>query len=178
MNLYIMRHGETVWNKIGIIQGRRNNRLSKEGIKITQKVAKQVKDIPFDVITTSPLMRTVQTANIVNQYHKVKLIKDDDLNEMEKGIFTGRKKNSLSEQEQIIKNGRLKSAGMESYEECFERAKNFVNRIKVCKFKNVLIVTHDRCATFIQNIVSGKKTDFSELSGRDFKNSEIREFTI
>lgn len=174
-----MRHGETVWNRNGITQGRRNNRLSKEGIVVTENVAKQVKDIPFDVIFTSPLMRTVQTANIVNKYHKVKVIKDDDLNELEQGIFTGRKKNSLSEQEQLIKNARLKSAGIESYEECFERVKNFVHRIKNSKFQNVLIVTHDRCATFIQNIVSGKETDFSDLKNkRDFKNSEIRKFTI
>ena len=34
MNLFVMRHGTTVWNEKGITQGRTNNRLSKSGIEL------------------------------------------------------------------------------------------------------------------------------------------------
>ena len=97
MNLYVMRHGTTVWNEKGITQGRSNNRLSKNGIELTELVSKKFKDIKFDVIISSPLMRTIQTANIMNKYHNVKVFKDDELLEIDQGIFTGHYKNSLTE---------------------------------------------------------------------------------
>ena len=174
MDLYVMRHGQTVWNAKGITQGRRSNRLSRQGVQVTQKVAREIKNVPFEVIYSSPLMRTIQTANIVNQYHKVKVIRDEDLNEIKQGIFSGRKKNSLSPEEKMIKSQRSKSAGMESYEECYVRAKNFVERLKKTNFKHVLVITHDRVAAFIEDIVLGKNPDFSNIKDlRRFQNSEI-----
>ena len=50
MEIYIMRHGETVWNAKGIIQGRSNNRLSKNGKEQVKKQAEELKDIKFDYI--------------------------------------------------------------------------------------------------------------------------------
>ncbi len=172
-----MRHGQTVWNERGISQGRRNNRLSKCGIKVTQDVAKTLKDIPFDVIFSSPLMRTMQTANIVNQYHHVKIIKDDDLIEIDQGIFAGRKKDSLSQQEQLLRKSRSKAAGMESYQHCLKRTKNFVERLKKTNFKNVLVVTHYRAATFIEDIVCGNEIDFLEIRQK-FENSQVKKFEL
>ena len=44
MNLYVMRHGTTVWNEKGITQGRTNNRLSKGGVLLTQEVAEKLRN--------------------------------------------------------------------------------------------------------------------------------------
>ncbi|MGN1212587.1 MAG: histidine phosphatase family protein [Christensenellales bacterium] len=180
MKLYVMRHGTTVWNEKGITQGRTNNRLSKNGKLLTEKVAKELQDVDFDGIITSPLMRTVQTANIINKYHKVKILKDDNLIEIDQGDFTGRSKNSLSKKEETLKNKRAKSAGMESYEECFKRVKTFLNTIKQkYNFESVLIVTHNCVATFIEDILTNKKVNFnSNIFLRDFKNAEVRKFVI
>ena len=99
MNLYIMRHGTTGWNEKGITQGRSQNRLSKEGKFLAQKQAEKFKNVKFDVIFSSPLMRTMQTANIMNAFHGVKIVKDERLTEIDQGIFTGRHKDSLSSEE-------------------------------------------------------------------------------
>ena len=68
MNIFVMRHGTTVWNEKGITQGRSNNRLSSNGIEMVEQVAKEFKNVNFDVIFCSPLMRTVQTAKIMNKF--------------------------------------------------------------------------------------------------------------
>lgn len=85
MNLYVIRHGRTNANEQGVIQGRRMGRLSKTGEKDLEKLAKDFEDTKIDIIVSSPLMRTLQTAKIYNQYHNVKIVKDDLLLEVEEG---------------------------------------------------------------------------------------------
>ena len=64
MKVYVMRHGTTVWNEKRITQGRTNNRLSKNGKALTEEVALKHKDVKFDAIYSSPLMRTMQTTTL------------------------------------------------------------------------------------------------------------------
>ena len=180
MNLYVMRHGTTIWNEKGITQGRTNNRLSKSGIELTQKVALEYKDVQFDIIICSPLMRTIQTANIINQYHKVKIIKDQNIIEIDQGIFTGKSKDEITEEQRIQKKLRSKQTKMETYEQCFKRTKHFVQTLKTnYNYENILIVTHNCTATFIEDIILNKKIDFeNDVFLRNFKNAEIKKFII
>ena len=178
MNLYVMRHGTTVWNEKGITQGHSQNRLSSVGKNLVEKVAKKYKNEKFDLIVVSPLFRTVQTANIMNKYHDVKVIKDDLLIEIDQGIFTGRSNKSLSQNEKMLKSQRSKQAKMESFEECFERVKIFMKNLKN-KFscQNLLIITHNCVATFIEDIVLSKKVDFANKKFIvNFDNAELKKF--
>ena len=178
MNLYIMRHGTTIWNEKGITQGHTNNRLSKEGIALTIEMAEKYKDIEFDIIYCSPLMRTVQTANIMNKTHSVKIVKDKRLIEINQGVFTGRSKDDLTEEEKILKFSRAESCGMESYQSAFDRIKDFLFDIQNnCNFDNILIVTHNCNATFLEDLLLDIDVDFSnDKHLRNFKNAEIKLF--
>ena len=178
MNLYIMRHGTTVWNEKGITQGRTNNRLSKKGISLTKDVAERYRNIEFDVIYCSPLMRTVQTANIMNKFHNVKVIKEERLIEIDQGIFSGRSKCSLTEEEEKLKFSRSKLCNMESYQSAYNRAKDFLIDIKKnCVFNNILIITHNCMATFLEDLLLGVDVDFeNDEHLRTFKNAEVKNF--
>lgn len=180
MNIYVMRHGTTVWNEKGITQGRTNNRLSKRGIALTKEVAEKYKDVEFDVIYCSPLMRTVQTANIMNKFHNVKVLKDERIIEIDQGIFTGRSKYSLTEKEKNLKFYRDISCNMESYQSAYNRAKDFLIYIKNnCMFNNVLIITHNCNATFLENLLLDVKVNFNNDNHlRNFKNAEIKKFNL
>ncbi len=179
MNIFVMRHGTTVWNELGIIQGRSNNRLSQSGKQQVEDVAQNFAG-KVDVIICSPLMRTVQTANIMNKYLHVNVIKDERLTEIDQGIFTARCPSTFSEKEKLLKGERAKSAGMETYEECYNRAKKFVLELKNdTRHQNVLIVTHRCVAMFIEDILNGldfKLPDFK--STNNFSNAEIKQFRI
>ncbi|MEO5911818.1 MAG: histidine phosphatase family protein [Pelobium sp.] len=60
--LYIIRHGETDLNKNGIVQGRGvNSSLNAKGIAQGEAFYEMYKDVPFDKLYTSKLVRTGQT---------------------------------------------------------------------------------------------------------------------
>lgn len=112
MQLYIVRHSTTVWNEKRRTQGRVANRLSQNGKKETFSFAEELKDIHFDYIFCSPLLRAVQTANIINKFYKCKIIKVDRLTDIDQGIFSGRYFDSLTKQELELKRAKDKSCGM------------------------------------------------------------------
>lgn len=177
MKLYIMRHGKTVWNEKGITQGHTNNRLSKNGKIKTQEVSKKYSKTHFDVIFCSPLMRTMQTANIMNVFHNTKIIKDQRLIEIDQGIFTGRKKTSLTDEEKEQKFSHDKKYGMESYQSVFLRTKNFIEFLKTQTYKNVLVITHNVNASFVEDIIEDAEINFFNGS-RHFDNAEIKCFNL
>ena len=57
-----MRHGETVWNTEGRLQGRTNVELSEFGREMADSCADGMKDIPIDLCISSPLIRARETA--------------------------------------------------------------------------------------------------------------------
>lgn len=176
-----MRHGTTVWNEKGIFQGHSNNRLSKNGIELVKQAAEFYKKSEFDIIYTSPLMRTVQTANIMNKYHNVEVIKDKRLIEVDEGCFTGIAKQKLTSEELYAQDHRLNGYGMESWQSAHDRVKDFIEDIKhICKNKNILIVTHDSPATFLENILINKNVDYNEdlIYSKNFNNAEVREYVF
>lgn len=60
--LYIIRHGETELNKLGIVQGRgMDTNLNAKGREQAEAFYRAYKHIPFDKIYTSTLKRTHQT---------------------------------------------------------------------------------------------------------------------
>ncbi|RZM10788.1 MAG: histidine phosphatase family protein, partial [Pedobacter sp.] len=61
---YIIRHGETELNKLGIVQGRGiNSDLNDTGRAQADAFYSKYKDIPFEKVYTSNLKRTHQTVN-------------------------------------------------------------------------------------------------------------------
>jgi broad specificity phosphatase PhoE len=60
--IYIIRHGETDLNKLGIVQGRgMDSELNQKGRDQSDAFYRAYKHIPFDTIYTSSLKRTHQT---------------------------------------------------------------------------------------------------------------------
>ena len=50
MEIYIVRHGETVWNKEKRIQGRADIELNEYGRELAIKTGEALKDVHFDII--------------------------------------------------------------------------------------------------------------------------------
>lgn len=64
---YFLRHGETDWNRKGLCMGNRNIPLNETGRSQAYSVHQRIQDEPIDQIVSSPLMRALETARIVNQ---------------------------------------------------------------------------------------------------------------
>ena len=89
MKLILIRHGETLSNKEKRIQGISDVELSIVGIEQTHLLALSLKDYPIEAIHTNPLKRAMQTAEIINEFHRKELHIHQDLMEMDYGDFEG-----------------------------------------------------------------------------------------
>ena len=95
MEIYIVRHGETLWNKSKRLQGNRNIDLSEVGRNEARERGKQLENVDFDVIYSSPLNRAYETACIIKGERNIPIIKDDRLREINFGINEGMQADQL-----------------------------------------------------------------------------------
>lgn len=178
MKIYIMRHGTTVWNEKRLIQGHTANRLSKTGKALVNEASNKLQNEKIEVIFSSPLMRTMQTANIMNIFHGVKIIKDKRLIEDDAGIFTGRHKDSLTPKEIEMRKNNDPVCKQETKQHVYTRCLDFAEFLKKQNYNNVLIVTHGIVAKFLYDIFRGLVPNFPKIFENSFQNAEIRELVI
>ena len=91
MKLIATRHAETNYNIKDLVNYNPSVDvyLTEKGAKQAEDLAEQLKDFKFDAIYVSRLKRTRQTADIINRYHKLKLIENELLDDTKNG-FEGR----------------------------------------------------------------------------------------
>lgn len=91
MKLYILRHGETAWNRLRQVQGSADIPLAQGGIDLARRVGEALKEVPFDLCFTSPLTRARETAMLVlgNRADKIPVISDKRIQEINFGVLEG-----------------------------------------------------------------------------------------
>ena len=89
MRFIFVRHGKTHFNEINLTQGWCDSPLSKVGIRQVESISKQLEQYQIDKAYTSPLGRTVQTANIILSQRKIKQIYEERFKEVNFGILEG-----------------------------------------------------------------------------------------
>ena len=89
MVLYMIRHGETDWNKVRRLQGRSDIPLNSEGIRLAKVTSDALKSVPFTRIYTSPLKRARQTAEIIKGERNIPVIEEPRIQEISFGIYEG-----------------------------------------------------------------------------------------
>lgn len=148
MKLYIVRHGETEWNKERKLQGQSDIALNEYGRTLAQKTAEALLDVPFDIVFSSPLSRAYETAQILVGKRDIRIVKDDNLMEISFGVDEGVPSDKLGENFSnffFAPEKYVPSEGGETYEELCRRAETFLKeQIYPLRStgKNVLVVAH------------------------------------
>ena len=142
--IYIVRHGETEWNRLGKNQGQTDIPLNDKGRRQAYELKEILKDYKFDVVFSSPLKRANETAKIIAGDG---VIADERLIERGNGILEGKTKEEIKKlvnTENIYTDNVVgKSLGIESSEHIQNRVNRFLNMLnKKYKGKDILIVTH------------------------------------
>ena len=90
--LYLVRHGETDYNRNGIVQGRGVDApLNERGRRQAEALARRFAAVPLDALYASPLRRALATAEAVRRYHPdVPFYQLADLAEMDWGDLEGK----------------------------------------------------------------------------------------
>jgi len=165
MKIYLVRHGETEWNKEYRLQGQADTQLNDYGRELAQITAEALKDIPFDVIFHSPLSRATETAYILKRDREIEIIADERLREMSFGIAEGCNIRAIKDNPQDPMYNFLKYPGKyippekaERFEEVSARSGAFMQDTVVPlegKCENILIVAHGAINRTILNTIAG-----------------------
>lgn len=89
MQLILIRHGQTDWNKEYRVQGQSNLPLNESGIVQAEAIAQALKDEKVEAIYSSPLSRAFGTAQAVSELHQVEITTITELQEMDVGETDG-----------------------------------------------------------------------------------------
>jgi probable phosphoglycerate mutase len=147
----LMRHGQADNNVNKILVGRHiESHLTEFGKNQVLDTAKYLKEISIDKVLVSPVVRTVETAEIVCGYLGVSYEIDERLYEIELGKLVG-----MNYEEIILKYGNLflqfytendaalTYYGVESFASIKQRIKNILDEITDrYTNKNVLMISH------------------------------------
>ena len=140
--IYVIRHGQTELNSRGVLQGRSDRPLNETGIAQAREAAERLSGIRFDRVYTSPLMRAMQTAQILAP--DIVPVVDERLIEMDYGPYEGADLNHLPPEVLRFFSDFAHNpapAGMEALEAVVHRAGDFLE--ERCRTgENILISTH------------------------------------
>lgn len=149
MRLFLARHGTTVWNELGLYQGRKDTELSPVGLSQARALGEALRPIPFDAIYSSPLRRALDTALLVAKGRGMEVSVDEDLSEIDHGEWEGKSREEVRalfphELEDWLRAPHLvRMPGGESLEDVKRRVLSFMGRIYGSGFEQVLAVSHD-----------------------------------
>ncbi len=87
--IYLVRHGETVWNLEGRTQGRRDSHLTERGLYQATMLAKRLVKEPIDSIYSSNLDRAKSTAAIIGKELGLDCHMHEGLAELSFGLWEG-----------------------------------------------------------------------------------------
>ncbi|HUX51933.1 MAG TPA: histidine phosphatase family protein [Spirochaetia bacterium] len=85
----LVRHGETVWNAEGRLQGHLDSELTSRGVAQANSVAARLRDYRFDALYASDLGRAYKTAQKIAAATGCRIISEPRLRERNLGIFQG-----------------------------------------------------------------------------------------
>lgn len=88
MKIYLMRHGQTTYNELGLFYGDTDVPLTQKGQQQAMMLREKLAELPLSLpVYTSASQRTIQTAELVFPQHQI--IPLADLNEMSFGAWEG-----------------------------------------------------------------------------------------
>lgn len=87
--LYLVRHGETEWNKLSKVQGQTDTALSDTGIKQAHALAERLSTMDIDAIYSSGLKRAKRTAEIIAAHKRHQVNEKADCREINFGPWEG-----------------------------------------------------------------------------------------
>lgn len=134
--ILLIRHGETLWNQQGRMQGQNDSPLTPTGLQQARQLAHRMKDVSFTTLYSSDLGRAHQTARCIADRSGHEVITDPGLRERHFGIFEG------------LTNNEIKLAHPEDYELFAKREPHYAmpGGESAAQFRDRVIVTLDAIA--------------------------------
>jgi probable phosphoglycerate mutase len=184
--LYLVRHGETEYNRRSIVQGSGvDSELNDTGYDQAEALADRLADEPMDVIYASTLRRAKQTADVLATPHEpVSKTYLRDLEEMNWGVFEGdppseERTRAMGAIKDRWQDGHYDHAidGGESIRDVQARAHRAIEHVVTREVGNtVLVVTHGRyLRVLLASVLNG--FDLGDMHRLDHSNTCVNRVT-
>ncbi len=172
MKLYIIRHGETPWNKELRLQGQTDIPLNEKGRALAAKAADGMRNLPFDLAISSPLGRAMETAKIVLNGRNIPFLTDARIQEIGFGVMEGKNIRKDVSEEECPEYYRFFHApdryepveGGERIQDLIARTGDFLNELSrktEWYGKSILISTHGAASrALLANVTNADIRDF------------------
>lgn len=162
LTFYFVRHGRTVWNEKGLMQGHGDSPLTEQGILGAKKAGRALSQVDFTAAYSSVLKRTIDTAENIIGKRDIPLFQHKGLNEQFFGEWEGQWVEPLREHpefKQMISdpaNYKAESNGGETFEQLANRAMAALHDIiKIHNNGNILIVSHGHTLRLLLALLGG-----------------------
>lgn len=175
MKIYLVRHGECRSNALGIYNYKSED-LNAKGINQAHVLKEKIKDIKFDAIFSSILLRAKHTAEILN-VQKLDIIIDDRLREREPGLLEGKPTSSTNREEYWNYFTDINYGNEERIPDLFARVAEFLDELKTKDYETVLIVAHSGVSKAFYAYFNGIPEDGKFLN-LGLKNTEVKEYEL
>ncbi len=181
---FIIRHGQTLSNSLGLNQGQLETLLTLRGIVQSQSVGYRLLNTKEDfskyTFVSSPLVRARHTLQIIAETLNLKdkeLLIDNSIINRNKGIFQGLSTQIVKEKypEEYEKHksddwNYIPPQGKESKHDFYLRIKKFVDENK--DKENMVIVTHASITRLIKNLLLNKTIDEIKEIWKEYSESQ------
>jgi broad specificity phosphatase PhoE len=132
--LYLVRHGETLWNREGRIQGGQDVPLGPRGLAQAEALAAWLAGRPVSQVVSSDLVRARATAQVIGDRLGLPVRLDPDLREMAYGAWEGRTQRELAMEAgtgfaAFVRDSRRAPPGGESFLQVARRARRAAQRL-------------------------------------------------
>lgn len=178
IKIYYVRHGETDWNKENRIQGHVEIPLNENGIREAEEAHEKLKEIPIDLIYSSPLKRAYQTALILRGDRDIPIYTDDRIKEMYYGEMEGHYRTEVGYTSQygcFFK----RYPGGEGYLDVAQRVYNFFDFLREKydgKVNSILVVAHGGMSRAVNSYFEDMTNE--EYAHFSLKNCQIKEYEL
>ena len=147
--IFLIRHGETEWNRVGKLQGISDIRLSPEGINQAHLLAEHTPFNAVDAVYSSDLVRAVMTAKILSDKFNLPIIRERGLRETNFGDWEGRFLSDLAKENPkgfeyfFTRPDKVQPPGGETFLQSQARIMNALDEIIADnEDRNIIVITH------------------------------------
>lgn len=175
MKIYLVRHGQCDSN-VKQIYNYVNEDLNEKGIEQAKELSKQINNIDYDIVISSPLIRAKHTAEIINVKNK-QIIYDERLREREHGSLEGQSVEVTDREDYWNYFADKKYGTEESIPRLFSRVNDFLDELKTKEYNSVLIVAHSGVSKAFYAYFNGIPEDGKFLN-LGLKNTEVKEYEL
>ena len=155
----LQRHGDTEANEANVFRSRLDPPLNNEGIKQAEAAAKSIakmKGMKIKKIASSPMLRALQTADIISEELGLKTVQDRGLISWNLGFLTGMDKDKYKDVLDLyIDNPKVPVPDGESLDDLETRLEEFMD--EELRTEGTIYVTHNSNCVTIENLIRGNK---------------------